>query len=68
MTSTIRVPRIVSDIMWLFHKRHGGMSKLPAWRKASEDLATAKRTGSTQAIHRARKEMRKAVLDDLRRV
>ena len=61
-------PRIVSDIMWLFQKRHSGLNKLPAWRKASEALASAKRRGCTQDIHRARKAMRKAVLDDLRRV
>ena len=61
-------PRIVSDILWVWRKRHCCLIKLPAWREAARHYAAAKRRGCTQDIHRARKDMRKAVLDDLRRV
>ncbi|MFC3072397.1 hypothetical protein [Shinella pollutisoli] len=59
---------IISDIMWWWRKSHPTLRKLPNWRRAADAYAIAKRRGCTQDIGRARKDMRKAVLDDLRRV
>lgn len=58
--------RIISDIAWFWRKRHTSLRKLPGWRRAADAYAMAKRRGCTQEIGKARREMRQAVLDDLR--
>lgn len=60
--------RIVSEIMWFWRKLHPPLSKNSAWRKAREAECNAIRRNCTKDIGRARQDMSKAVLDDLRRV
>lgn len=60
--------RSLSDLFWWWSKKHPSLRKLPSWRRAADAELIAKHRGCTQDIHRAREEMRKAVLDDLRRV
>ena len=59
--------RIVSEILWWWRVRHNPLSRTPGWRKAHAAEMAARRRGCTQAIGKARKDMRQAVLDDLRR-
>ena len=60
--------RMISDIVWWWRKRHPALRRIPDWKRAADAYAVARRRGCTQAIGRAREAMRKAVLDDLRRV
>lgn len=60
--------RLYEKIMWVWRKNHSSLNKLPAWREAAQSYAAAKRRGCTQDIHRAKEAMKRAVLDDLRRV
>lgn len=64
----MNLSRIISNIVWWWRKGHPTLRKLPNWRRAADAELVARRRGCTQDIHRARKEKRKAVLDDLRRV
>jgi hypothetical protein len=62
----MKINRIISDALWWWRKRHPSIRKLPAWRRAADAYAAAKRRGCTQDIGKARKSMQQAVLDDLR--
>lgn len=64
----MNLSRIIPEIIWWWNSRHPRLRKLPNWRRAADAELIAKCRGCTQDVGRARKEMRKAVLDDLRRV
>lgn len=64
----MNLSRVIPEIIWWWRKRHPNLRKLPNWRRAADAELIARHRGCTQDIHRAREEMRKAVLDDLRRV
>lgn len=60
--------RMISDALWWWRKRHPVLRQIPAWKRAADAEVIARKRGRTQDIGRARKAMRKAVLDELRRV
>lgn len=60
--------RIISDIIWYWHKKHPPLSKNPEWRKAHRAEKIAAGRGNTRAIGKARVAKSRALHDDMRGV